>query len=382
MTQPMLVLGWNTRAAAQSALRAGYDPWCIDVANCRDMPGNVHHRTCRPEHFPFGLVDVMEGWPELPRGGETAAMVTGPLENHIALLEQLAARVRLWGAKPDATEAVRSPTTLAHLPTSRWLKPCEIRYRASVFLRIRRRLFSKWFTKDFLRKPLDSFDGQDICEWETGMPVSDEHYLQECVTGRSLGAVFAADGWSCHLVGVAEQLVGETATSIRPYAYAGSIFPTPLRENQREALGRLGVAMTQRHDLRGFFGIDLVVDRQGTLRPVELNPRYVQSIDLIERATNTPTMLTPPFKPPDDRKRRAMPDRVEGIHGCLVVRSDEPFRAPDLLEHLDATSLADIPHQDRSFAPGEAICTVCAQADDRDACLARLRDLAGQVLDA
>ena len=128
-----------------------------------------------------------------------------------------------------------------------------------------------------------------------------------------MSAVYLSrEGWSAVLVGVTEQLIGEPRLNADWYAWCGSIGPVALSDPERGALSRLGVALAQRHDLRGLFGVDFVRDRSGGWWPVEVNPRWVPSADVLERAASGQSLL---------RGRPAVPNG--GVqHGLAVLRDD------------------------------------------------------------
>jgi predicted ATP-grasp superfamily ATP-dependent carboligase len=98
----------------------------------------------------------------------------------------------------------------------------------------------------------------------------------------------AADG-AARLVGVTRQIVGAPWTAAAPFAYAGSIWPCDGDELDWELCQRLGECLAAEFSLVGLFGVDLIVNAQ-TVWPVELNPRYTASVELLERSTGVPAM--------------------------------------------------------------------------------------------
>ena len=71
----------------------------------------------------------------------------------------------------------------------------------------------------------------------------------------------------------------ETAIS----RYAGSLGPLPLDPRRHASLTRIGEVLAREFDLRGLFGVDFIDDGAEPW-PIEVNPRYTASIEVLERA--------------------------------------------------------------------------------------------------
>lgn len=188
-----------------------------------------------------------------------------------------------------------------------------------------------------------------------------------------MSAVFTTDGWSAALLGVSEQLIGEPAFGSTGFRYAGSIGPVQLSDASRSALAHLGVVLAQRHDLRGLFGIDLVMDMKGNLAPVEINPRYTASVELLEKAGLVALNRAAGVQA---RRGKTPPG---ALYGKAIVAAKSRCRTPDLYDYLPPDQLADVPDADQIFEQGQPICTVFASAATRNACFAALSERAGQV---
>jgi predicted ATP-grasp superfamily ATP-dependent carboligase len=84
---------------------------------------------------------------------------------------------------------------------------------------------------------------------------------------------------------VTDQLVGTRWTGAPPFHYAGSIGPLRLAPRARAAFERIGDCLAAEYSLVGLFGVDLIRDRQGRYWPVEVNPRYPASSEVLELAS-------------------------------------------------------------------------------------------------
>lgn len=267
MPDPLLLIGDAASDARESARRAGYEPF--------ELLGEEALRRLR----------------EAP--ADAPVLFTGAMENRPDIMRAIAGERRLLGSPPAAVEAARRPEALSGLPPFPGLRFPKTKPRIGVFERVVRRIVPGRIGSLYLVKPLASFGGRGISPWSRRARVPAGSYLQQAVEGTPMSAVFQSrEGWSCVLVGVTEQLVGEPRLGPGWYSWCGSIGPVALSTRERDALSHLGVVLAQRHDLRGLFGVDLIRDRSGDWWPVEVNPRYVASADVLERAASGQSLLT------------------------------------------------------------------------------------------
>ncbi|MEX0886422.1 MAG: ATP-grasp domain-containing protein [Phycisphaeraceae bacterium] len=371
MPQPLIILGASARAAAQSARRAGYDPWTIDLFVDRDLQAIAAARRCPPAQYPAAMLALLDHGPH-----DAPVLLTGAMENYPQTLEAIAFAHPMLGASPAAIRQARDPLALPSLPKTKGLRFCDTR-TASYLHRLRQLIFGAFTRTKYLLKPRRSAGGSGIEWWSPGTRIDEDHYIQQYVPGIAYSAVFVGDGWSSALVGVTEQLIGEAEFGCQgkagAFRYCGSIGPVKLSEQKREALRHLGVQIAQRHDVRGPFGVDLIMDWRGRLWPVEINPRYVASIEILERALDIAVLS------PDPKKRARADLDTAHMHGKAVVFARKTGRVGDLYEHLDEREVADVPEMARLVRAGRPICTVLAHAGTRDACHKQLVDLARQV---
>jgi len=356
MTVPLLILGSRTRPAADSARRAGYEP--IEVTLTADRRETLQRLDAAPRDIDVLLANGCETVPEL--------------------VEAAAFGRKLIGSGPDAIRGARDPRGLAELPKFDGLDFAVVRTGGRHGGWFGRMLFKFRHRGRFLLKPMHSTDGRGIRAWDGGdVPLG--FYLQQHIEGTPVSAVFYADGWSCVLIGVTEQLVGDAAAGAQPFQYCGSIYPFPLEESQRAAITHLAVALAQRHDLRGLFGIDFILDATsggGTLWPIEVNPRYTDAVEVIERSDRINALQGRP-----SRARSAAEHAT--YHGKLLVRATSPLNA----RHCEAVAgslprqqIADFPGPATRLAPGDLLATVYATAATRDDCAAQLKALASKLL--
>ena len=115
-----------------------------------------------------------------------------------------------------------------------------------------------------------------------------QHYLQERVAGIAGSVTFLADGRRALVLGISRQLVGEREFGGRSFRYCGSLLGRGLFDEEPALLGRAGAmaeAVTREFGLVGLNGIDFIA-RAGVPWPIEVNPRYSASMELLERAAD------------------------------------------------------------------------------------------------
>jgi predicted ATP-grasp superfamily ATP-dependent carboligase len=113
--------------------------------------------------------------------------------------------------------------------------------------------------------------------------------FQRRIEGEPLAAIYVADVNGTRLLGMTRQLVGIGWTGAAPFQYCGSISysPRPFGEGLLlNSLHGLGNAFADAFQLRGLFGIDLILSGD-ELFVLEINPRYTASVEVVERATDT-----------------------------------------------------------------------------------------------
>src|SRR5690242_9210524 len=87
--QQLLIVGASVRAAAQSAVRAGYRVWGTDLFADADLCAIADAASVA--RYPSGLLASMTAAPDAP------FMYTGALENYPALIERMARLKTCWG---------------------------------------------------------------------------------------------------------------------------------------------------------------------------------------------------------------------------------------------------------------------------------------------
>lgn len=371
----LLIVGASTRAAAASAIRAGFHPVCVDRFGDEDLRkiatvvavNDDLHRT----------LDAILALPPMPW------IYTGSLENDPKFIAAVSERHTLVGIPPDVLELVRDPFWLERTLRTNDLPALRVQSSRSSDAYVRTDLRPDVGVRStgerWLLKPMRSGGGFRIAHWSgQPLPTNERFYLQEHRLGTPMSALFIASPKEAELIGVCEQLIGTEFGAPTEFGYAGSIGPIAVSDRTREPLQQLGNTLTREAQLRGLFGIDFILaDDIPWL--VELNPRYTASVEVLERALGRALFA---------EHASACSDCTatvrERIASNCIVGKQIVFAASDLtVLNLETTFessghapesplIADIPALGSRIAAGWPICTVFAEAENLTVCRERL----------
>ena len=262
--EPLLILGASTRAAAESARRAFFAPITADLFADLDLQENCP--ATRVDDYPRGFTEFLQ---QAPAGDW---LYTGALENYPELVEQWSATRRLLGNGGDVLRRARDPVQLAACLRRSGLPSPAVAMSDAGLPR----------DGTWLRKALHSAGGNHIDLWSdtaAASPLDRPVCFQQRVTGLPCSAVYVATQGNAVLLGVTEQLL-----SADSFCYAGSIGPLVLTAPQHSQVTAIGQALAAEFGLSGLFGVDVLLNAEG-FWPVEVNPRYTASVEVLERAT-------------------------------------------------------------------------------------------------
>lgn len=384
----LLIFGASVRAAAQSALRAGFRVWGTDLFADADLCAIAQAKSMA--RYPAGFLREISAAPQVPW------MYTGALENYPALISQLAKHRPLWGNSADVVRRARNPLELSkHLPSAgvafpRTYLAGSYAYPSTAQLA---QLSGEESSSGWLLKPKRSGGGSKVIRYKEGMLIAPgEHwYLQQYIEGEPCSAVFVAAAGQATLLGVTRQLQGIDWLHTTGFTYTGSVGPMVLSGQQVAELQHMGSTLAETFGLTGLFGVDLVQlsddHIQGTSSKfvvIEINPRYTASIEVIERslgissiawhvAACTQGVLPMAHECPDTT------NPVVHAKGILFARQVTSFHASiaDYVRQQNSDGLsplvADIPHVGTPIPSGAPIVTLFANGSNEQGALDALR---------
>jgi predicted ATP-grasp superfamily ATP-dependent carboligase len=359
----VLIAGVSTRALAASAARAGYRVTAVDAfgdADLRAVAEVLPVRRDGPARYtPAAAAAAAQAV------AADAVAYTSNFENYPQAVSTLARGRRLLGNPPAVLTQVRNPILLMRALRQRGFAVPATRASAPP---------GALEPERWLLKPRRSGGGHGTTPWRSGRPVSRGAYIQERIRGVTGSIVFAADGRRAVALGLSRQLVGERSFGARGFRYCGSLLASegaPVFQRQAELLVRataLANAVTDAFGLRGLNGLDFVA-RGGVPLPIEVNPRYSASMELVERATGSSLFV---IHVGACEGRLPEPARLPvGVHGKAIVYARRDAVVSDPLGWR-VPAIADIPHSGERIGRGHPICTLLADGPDAERCLRAL----------
>jgi hypothetical protein len=379
----------STRAAAESAARAGFAVTAIDAFNDLDQHASVRSLSVPRE---LGVPFSAQAAARAARSLECDAVAyLSSFENHLEAVSTLAVGRSLWGNPPAVLGHVRHPLRVMQALRRRGLAAPDVTMTSGVLstddtptpgeeLRPRPYAMSSNEARGWLLKPLASGGGLRVRPWRRATRPPRGCYLQEFVDGTAGSVAFVAAGGRVVLLGVSRQLVGEHAFGARRYRYCGSILgpagdPQFARDEALvEAASVLARAVAEEFGVVGVNGIDFIA-RDGIPCAIEVNPRWCTSMELVERAFGLSIFgahasactigALPEF---DFGRARSGANAV----GKAVVFARQDVAIGDTRSWLPDPTVRDVPRPGERISAGQPVCTVFAVGRDGAACYGAL----------
>lgn len=400
MAKHVLIAGISTRAAAESAARAGFRVTAIDRFADLDQHAAVRSLSLRRD---LGAPVTAQAAARAARSITCDAVAYGSsFENHPRAVSRLAAGRALWGNSPEVLRRVRDPIVLAQVLRQRGLKVpasystgrsedrplhhaggvADDSAVAAPALDGGHGLSGEW-----LVKPLASGGGDRVRPWRRTTRVPRGCYVQERIEGTSGSVVFVAAGGRAVPLGISSQLAGDRAFGASGYRYCGNILGAAgdavFAGDARlvDAACALARVVAEEFQVVGLNGIDFVA-RDATPYAIEVNPRWSASMELVERAYGLSVFgahadACAAGTLPDFDLARAR--RRAGAIGKAIVFARRDVVAGDTRAWLADPSVRDVPHPRERIQAGRPVCTVFAESLDAAACYTALVQRADAV---
>ena len=227
--------------------------------------------------------------------------------------------------------------------------------------------------------------------WSDGQDVPRGCYLQEFVDGIPCSVAFASAQGRAAPMGVFRQLIGDAAFGASGFTYCGNILTLP-GDAQDDAVidAACGLAqiVAETFGIVGVNGVDFVA-HDGIACPIEINPRWCASMELVERAFGLSIFgthagaCTTGTLPTFDlvRARRAL----GAAYGKAVVFTRADMLVGDARVWIRRGSLSanastrDIPPPGARIRAGRPVCTVFAEGPDIAGCYVALVERAASI---
>jgi uncharacterized protein len=372
VADPLLIVGASGRAAAASALRAGFTPHVLDLFADADTQqlGEVH--VCPIPDYPQRLPELCRQFPPMPW------MFTGGLENHPPIIEEISQVRDFFGCNPANFSKHRSPAAFHALISSAGFRTPAIASSAESYFPGKE---LPWLVKQsssggFGVRRATPTDFESLPEGAV---------RQRDVSGVPMSALFVAATHNVMLLGVTKQLIGEAWLHAPEFRYAGNIDITRfVSQPLLEELERLGESLWRQLKLLGLFGVDFLLARDEPWF-LELNPRFTAGLEVLEQEwpTSAVGLHVEAFS---SLKTPKAPIPSPQCHGKAIYYAKEPLRFPDvgpweesLEDVLSWSPFADIPTPGTDIAVSQPVFTLRAQGRTERDCEAQLKALAAEL---
>lgn len=276
MAHPDVILaGASVRSLAQSAIRDGLKPLCVDMFGDEDL-----RRLLSDE---FGTTDrliVSERFCDVPSlvigvPRNVPLIAVGGLENDSRLMAPLRQQRPVCGPADSVIQDLKNPLSLFPALQNAGCRTPRFHMAAADAVGDRR----------WLKKTIHSAGGQGVQRFEANAsPVSvanDNSFLQEFIDGIPMSATFSGDGTNVCLIGCALQFSGLEPLNAPPFLFCGNAGPMPVSADLRQQFVNIGQCIVDRWAMCGLFGVDVIV-RDGRAFVIEVNPRLTASHELHE----------------------------------------------------------------------------------------------------
>lgn len=392
-TPTILIAGGSVRAATDSAVRGGWEVIAYDQYGDLDLqessiwqslPAGTENWSLNPTH-----IAQVQGW-----------TYTGPFENWPADAVKFSDQadecsIPLLGVTPELLRRIRDPRFLQETVANIGEKPLAVILPGQIATSASRPAtqVDPDQIQEWIRKPLHSgggFNVRDvsqahITEESLHLSLNELEYLQEKVHGVPQSCIFMASSTHVERIGWTEGLIG---TPWGKYGYRGSEGPITVPQAIDELACSLANAIVKVTGLSGILGIDGIRCKE-SWRPIEINPRYTASCEILEGTFGHPASLLDlhlrawqsELKPPQPSDMSAShvkktaeefssqpagEDHLQRPHfGCKqIVYAGETFHAPDLrAPWLNSDShrspvIADVPIPGTLILSGSPVCTL------------------------
>lgn len=350
---PLLIVGASGRAAARSAVLAGFTPFVIDLFADEDTKRLCPVLVCPFADYPHGFVELAKAAPAGPWA------YTGGLENDPDVIDAISATRPLLGNGAGVVRSIREPFDLERtvrslggqfpttLPASRFREADA--------------------TQKWLRKSVRSAGGLGVRDCDpVGLetdPLKSSEILQMFVAGVPMSALYQ----DATLIGVTKQLIGTPWLHARKYGYAGNVtVSVPKRDEY--CVRDFGPNMARRDGLSGPWGFDYIHNGEKGPFTIEVNPRYTAAMELFEVACRRSVFDTTTTEWPT----------LTRCFGKGLYFAPGPISFPMTGPWLDSSpsDFADIPAAGSTIDRGQPVLTVFAAGADEQEVEGRLRERA------
>ena len=367
----LILIGASVRALAFSCIRAGYQPWCIDLYADEDLTKNCP-TTLITKSFPDEISDLIKTAPKVP------ILYTGGLENHSALLQLLSAERTVLGITGNTLTNLRNTPEFYNLLKSKQINTPTIITS------------TKDLNKEtsYLRKPKYRSGGLGIKPFDPSkqtMVDDADFYYQKFIKGESRSAIFCFNESGFELLGTSTQSSGIQSLHASDFLYSGNMGPVNPCASELKDLQTIGKIISSNYRPRGLLGMDYILN-DSSIFPLEINPRYTASMEVLELALGqnfiTKHMQAFGFKTicetPARTETSVIGKAIDYAPHDVLSPEDAPWVSTEANPRL-FSPFADIPRANSAIDKGSPVVTIFAKADSLTEVEVQLKKLTSQL---
>lgn len=339
---------------------AGYDVVALDAYGDLDQPSDYH---TLPRDVRWSAAVAARHARSLQAD---AIVYLSNIDNDPRAVAALAAGRRLWGNTPEVLRRVRDPDAVGDAFRTAGIHAPAVTVSPDV------PLDGSW-----LVKPLRSGGGVRVRRC-SGRQVPRGHYAQRFVDGQAGSVVFVAAGGRAVVLGATSQLVGDPAFGASGFRYCGSLLCGRTDSRVHAQAGAIAGVAASAFGLVGVGGVDFIDDGR-VMHPVEVNPRWTASMELVERARGL-SVFSAHARACTSSELPASDGWAERpVHGKAIVFARHGVIAGDTREWLTDPTVRDIPRPGTLITARQPVCTVLAHGADVASCYKALVNRAEAV---
>jgi uncharacterized protein len=338
MPNKLIIAGLSSRAYVESAVSAGYEVIALDAfadADTREM--TVQTWQLPVFHDGFEASEILATLDRLPLGECEGFCYGAGFEGQPELLDEIAARIRVFGNRAEAVRLSKSPEYF-----------CSLCDRFSMLyppMTVSRPLQ----TDGWLYKQVGGAGGAHVV-W-ADRECTGRGYYQQHIAGAAISCLFAAHHGEVHVIGFNEQWCSPSEQT--PFRYGGAVSQAVLPEDAKTSMTRFVGNVARELDLQGVNSADFIWDGEN-LYALEINPRLSATLDLYRAANGR--LFDCHLVSASGLKL----DEIARAH--YVVYAENPV---EIGTDWDWPAwVSDIPSPNSRIAAGLPICTLKAEAGD------------------
>jgi len=342
----LLIVASSGRALAASAARSALPVVVLDLYNDLDTRAlAASSRAIANSNGRFDAQRLLAAAAELCPPERCGGLVYGSgLEARIGLLRKLARNRALYGNEPDTVALVKDPARFFAL-----LDELHIVHPATS-------LEPPHDAEGWLVKRTGAAGGSHVRPTHKRHRARPRRYFQRYQHGRTLSALFAADGMQAQVLGFNEQWTADAPWCAR-YCYGGAVTCTDLPQTLESEIARIASRLVAATGLKGINGVDFILDGDRVF-VLEVNPRPTATIELYDRDVDGGMLALHMRACRGELQSRP---RLTGARAHAIVYAAAVQRVPLRIDW--PAWCTDLPEAGTTIPAGAPVCSVHAEAE-------------------